>query len=225
MDLQATCSITQVKLNWQHAAGKNYKIQVADSPSGPWTDCVSVTGNYATGWITYNFAAKTGRYIQLLGTARTTPYGYSLYDMQVNGTVTDPNPPDPPTRTNLALGKTATCSSFESGSYTANMAFDGNFATRWSSSFSDPQWIQVDLGATYTIDTVNLYWETSAGKTYKIQIADSPSGPWTDCISVTNGSYGLKIHEFTPKSGRYVRMYGTARTWIYGYSLWEMQVY
>jgi beta-glucanase (GH16 family) len=83
VDLQATCSITQVKLNWQHAAGKNYKIQVADSPSGPWTDCISITNNYTTGWLTHNFAAKTGRYIQLLGTARTTTYGYSLYDMQV----------------------------------------------------------------------------------------------------------------------------------------------
>ena len=226
IDLQATCSITQVKLNWQNAAGKNYKIQVADEPNGPWTDCVSITNNYTTGWITYNFAAKTGRYIQLIGTARTTAYGYSLYDMQVNGTVIDPNHPDPPARTNLALGKTATSSSNESGSYTADKAFDGNFGTRWSSGFSDPQWIYVDLGATYTIDTVKLYWQTSAGKTYTIDTADSPGGPWTTRASVVNGSYGLKIHEFAPVSCRYVRMYGTARTWTtYGYSLWEMEVY
>jgi hypothetical protein len=83
----------------------------------------------------------------------------------------------------------------------------------------------VDLGATYTIDTVKLYWQTSAGKTYQVQTADSASGPWTDRAIVTNGSYGLKIHEFTPVSCRYVRMYGTVRTWIYGYSLYEMEVY
>ncbi len=225
VDLQATCSITQVKLNWQYAAGRNYKIQVSDEPNGPWTDCISVT-NYTYGWLTHNFAAKTGRYIQLLGTARTTAYGYSLYDMQVYGTVIDPNPPAPPTRTNLALGKTATCSSSESGSYPASMAVDGNLATRWSSLFSDPQWICVDLGATYTIDTVKLYWETSAGKEYTIQTApaDSPNS-WTTRATVINGSYGLKIHEFTPVSCRYVRMYGTVRTWQYGYSLYEMEVY
>lgn len=226
VDLQATCSITQVKLHWQYACARDYKIQVADSPGGPWTGCVSITGRPASeGWITHNFSAQTGRYIRVYCTARATAYGYSLYDMQVNGTVIDPNPPAPPTRTNLALGKTATCSSSESGSYTADKAFDGNFATRWSSSFSDPQWIQVDLGATYSISAVNLYWEASAGKDYKIQVADSPGGPWMDCISVTNGSYGLKMHEFAPKSGRYIRMYGTARTWTYGYSLWEMEVY
>jgi hypothetical protein len=226
VDLQATCSITQVKINWQHAAGRDYKIQVSDEPNGPWTDCVSVTYNYVTGWRTYDFLpAKTGRYIQLLGTVRTTAYGYSLYDMQVNGTVIDPNHPDPPARTNLALGKTATCSSVESGLYTADKAFDGNLTSRWSSGFSDPQWICVDLGATYNIDTVKLYWQTSAGKTYTIDTADNPAGPWTTRASVVNGTYGLKIHEFAPVSCRYVRMYGTARTWVYGYSLYEMEVY
>ncbi len=38
-------------------------------------------------------------------------------------------------------------------------AVDGNTGTRWSSAFSDPQWIQVDLGATATIDQVVLNWE------------------------------------------------------------------
>jgi hypothetical protein len=230
IDLQATCSITQVKLKWQNAAGRDYKIQVSDSPYGygPWTDCISVTYNYThDSYLTYNFAAQTGRYIQLIGTARTTAYGYSLYDMQVYGTVIDPNPPAPPARTNLALGKTATSSSTENNdpSLIASKAFDGNYATRWSSAFSDPQWIQVDLGATYTIDTVVLSWQTSAGKTYTVQTADNDTGPWTDRVTATNGSYGLKRHEFTPVSCRYVRMYGTARTTTYGYSLYEMQVY
>jgi len=34
-------------------------------------------------------------------------------------------------------------------------------ATRWSSQFSDPQWIQVDLGTRATIDEVRLNWETA----------------------------------------------------------------
>src|SRR6478752_7933536 len=41
----------------------------------------------------------------------------------------------------------ATASSVESGSFGANLAIDGNPATRWSSAFADPQWLRVDLGA------------------------------------------------------------------------------
>jgi len=70
-----------------------------------------------------------------------------------SNTLTKTNTPAPPTNTptastNLALNKPATSSSNENTSLTPNRAIDGNTGTRWSSAFSDPQWIQVDLGAT-----------------------------------------------------------------------------
>src|SRR5712691_9878050 len=52
---------------------------------------------------------------------------------------------------NVALNKPVTCSSIESGAFPCTAAVDGNLGTRWSSAFSDPQWIQVDLGQTYSI--------------------------------------------------------------------------
>jgi len=48
---------------------------------------------------------------------------------------------------NVALHRTATCSSIEGPSYVCSRAVDGTPATRWSSQFRDPQWISVDLGA------------------------------------------------------------------------------
>src|SRR5918999_1786927 len=47
----------------------------------------------------------------------------------------------------ISQGKPVTASSTESAAYPASAAVDGNTGTRWSSAFSDPQWIQVDLGA------------------------------------------------------------------------------
>ena len=47
----------------------------------------------------------------------------------------------------LSQGKTATASSVENASFPASAAVDGNTGTRWSSAFSDPQWLEVDLGA------------------------------------------------------------------------------
>src|SRR5437899_192376 len=58
--------------------------------------------------------------------------------------------------TNLALNKPATSSSSEGVGYAASLAVDGNAGTRWGSLFADPQWIQIDLGATTSIGRVVL---------------------------------------------------------------------
>src|SRR2546430_8867829 len=52
---------------------------------------------------------------------------------------------------NIAQGKTATASSTENASFPAAYAVDGNTGTRWSSAFSDPQWLEVDLGSSQSI--------------------------------------------------------------------------
>src|SRR5690349_5660954 len=69
----------------------------------------------------------------------------------------------------LSQGKPATASSTENAGTPASAAVDGNTGTRWSSAFSDPQWLQVDLGDTATIDKVVLNWEAAYGTAYQIQ--------------------------------------------------------
>src|SRR6266550_3707172 len=60
--------------------------------------------------------------------------------------------------TNIALNKTATASSTENAGFPASNAVDGNTGTRWSSAFSDPQWLEVDLGSSQSICAVTLNW-------------------------------------------------------------------
>ena len=81
------------------------------------------------------------------------------------------------TGTDLALNKTATASSVENGGTPASAAVDGNTGTRWSSQFSDPQWLQVDLGSTQNICQIGLHWETASGKAYQIQPPCPPPRP------------------------------------------------
>ncbi len=123
----------------------------------------------------------------------------------------------------LSQGKPTTASSTENAGSPASNATDGNTGTRWSSAFSDPQWLQVDLGATDTIDTVVLNWEAASGKSFKIQTSTDGS-TWTDIYSTTTGAGGIQTLAVTG-TGRYVRMYGTVRNTGYGYSLWEFQVF
>lgn len=124
---------------------------------------------------------------------------------------------------NLASNKPAVDSSHEAV-FTPNGAFDGNRDTRWSSLFSDPQWIYVDLEANYNVNGVKLDWEAASAKSYKIQVSTDAEN-WMDVYSNTNGVGGVENITFTPAIGRYVRMYGTTRNTEYGYSLLEFEVY
>jgi hypothetical protein len=123
----------------------------------------------------------------------------------------------------LSQGQPATASSTESAAYPASNAVDGNTGTRWSSAFSDPQWLQVDLGASASITQVVLQWEAAYATAFQIQT--SPDGTnWTTIYSTTTGTGGTQTLNVTG-TGRYVRMYGTARATPYGYSLWEFGVF
>ncbi|SCF13184.1 discoidin domain-containing protein [Micromonospora chokoriensis] len=123
----------------------------------------------------------------------------------------------------LSQGRPVTASSTENAGTPASAAVDGNTGTRWSSAFSDPQWLQVDLGARATISQVNLLWEAAHGRAFQVQTSDNGSS-WTTIYSTTTGTGGTQ-NLTVSGSGRYVRMYGTARGTGYGYSLWEFQVY
>jgi F5/8 type C domain/Putative Ig domain/Beta-1,3-glucanase len=125
--------------------------------------------------------------------------------------------------TDVALNRPATASSQENASFPAASAVDGNLGTRWSSAFSDPQWLEVDLGSTQSICQVVLHWETAYGKAFQIQTS-TDNAAWTSIFSTTIGTGGTQTLNVSG-SGRYIRMYGTARGTQWGYSLWEFQVF
>ncbi len=122
----------------------------------------------------------------------------------------------------LSQGKTATASSTE-GDFNARSAVDSDPGTRWSSAFADPQWIQIDLGASAEITRVVLNWEAAYGRAFRIEVS-SDAQRWTTVHQTATGTGGTQ-NLAVSGSGRYVRMYGTERATPYGYSLWEFQVY
>ena len=122
----------------------------------------------------------------------------------------------------LSQGKPATASTSEGASTPASAAVDGDAGTRWSSTFADPQWLQVDLGSTATISQVVLNWESAYATAYQIQVSDDAAN-WRSVYSTTTATGGVQTLAVSG-TGRYVRMYGTARVGGYGYSLWEFQV-
>ncbi|HWR75223.1 MAG TPA: glycosyl hydrolase, partial [Bacteroidales bacterium] len=124
---------------------------------------------------------------------------------------------------NIALSKPATASSVESASTPASAVNDGNKNSRWSSAFSDPQWIRIDLQAVYNLTGARIFWEAAAAKSFEIQISNN-ANTWTRVFSTTGGDGGTDNFSFTG-AARYIRMLSTSRTTQYGNSIYEFEVF
>ena len=217
IDLGSTQSICQVVLQWETASGKAYQIQTSPDAAN-WTTIYSTTTGPG-GTETLNVSGS-GRYIRMYGTQRNTGYGYSLWEFQVfgagstgGGSCSDPN---------IAAYQPVQASSYVGGN-APGAALDGRSTTRWESQYSDPQWLQVDLGGAATISCIVLNWENAYATAYQIQTSNDAQN-WTSIYSTTTGKGGIETLSVTGV-GRYVRFYGTTRATGYGYSLWEFEVH
>ena len=209
-NLGATANSTQVVLNWSISAGAtNYNVKCSTTNGGPYTPIASLPATTYT---------NTGLTIG-------TTYYYVVSAVNAAGTSSNSVPVGVTTAfppVNLALNKPVTVSSTQSG-YPGSNAVDGNLTTRWASAWSDPQWIYVDLQGTYDLTEVQLNWESAYGSNYLIQVS-SDAANWTTIYSMTNGAGGIEDWTGLSGTGRYVRMFGTARGTGYGYSLYEFAV-
>ncbi|MGB3437615.1 MAG: discoidin domain-containing protein [Actinophytocola sp.] len=214
VDLGASASVCQVVLNWEAAYATAFQLQVS-SDAATWSTVYSTTTG--TGGTQTLNVTGTGRYVRVLGTARATGYGYSLWDFGIHTTGDAGGDPGPV----ISRFKKVAASSYEGGNAPA-AALDGRTTTRWSSLASDPQWLQVDLGGRATITGVTLNWEAAYATGYRIEVSDD-AATWTPVYSTTTGRGGVE-NLAVSGTGRYVRMYGTARATGYGYSLWEFEI-
>jgi alpha-L-fucosidase 2 len=84
IDLGGSHQITDVKLYWEAAAGKDYDIAVSADGQN-WTTVAAVTGNTQAGWFDYPGLTAQGRYVRLDCLTRLTSNGFSLWEFQVFG--------------------------------------------------------------------------------------------------------------------------------------------
>jgi len=210
--LSATAGGTQVALSWATSSGAtNYSVKSSTTNGGPYTTIASTA---ATSYTNTGLANGTTYYYVV---SAANSFGEGSNSVQISATTTVPSP-------NLALSKPVTVSSVENAGLSGPKGVDGNTTTRWSSAFSDPQWIYVDLQATVDINRVKLHWEAAYGKSYQIQVS-SNAVDWTTVYSTTTSTGGVQNLTGLSGTGRYVRMHGTVRSGIYGYSLYEFEVY
>nr|AAU82839.1 chitosanase-glucanase [uncultured archaeon GZfos1D1]QNO48786.1 hypothetical protein BEOMFINI_00025 [Methanosarcinales archaeon ANME-2c ERB4] len=201
--------VNKVILEWETAYGKEYEILVSVDGVN-WTE-VYCTTNGDGGIDEIFFNTVNAHYVKMLGIQRGTNYGYSLWEFETynSGDV-------------LSIID-ANASSVGGPGLEPENVFDGDLNTRWSSNWTDDEWIYVDLGEVRTFNTVELVWEAAYGKAYEIQISDDCTN-WTPVWNVTNGDGGTDILYVGCNSARYVKMKGIERGTEWGYSLLEFKV-
>ncbi|CAK4195625.1 unnamed protein product [Aphanomyces euteiches] len=138
---------------------------------------------------------------------------------------TPPQEPDTEGLINISRGKEARASSSESEDHLAKFAVDGNDETRFASKDSDPQWLEVDLGALHQVCHVSILWEAAFAQEYEIQLSKDRV-EWTTGASVEiirKGWVKTKLPESSEAC--FVRMYGISRGTDWGYSIYHFNVY
>ncbi|WP_196803028.1 glycosyl hydrolase [Butyrivibrio sp. MC2013] len=125
---------------------------------------------------------------------------------------------------NIAYMRTATASSQESSSYSADKAVDANGETRWASSFADNQNLIIDLWQATTVSSVKIAWEAAYAASYQIQVSNDYNS-WTTVYSNYNGTGGTETINFDPVSARYVKLYCIHRATSWGFSVYEFEIY
>lgn len=131
--------------------------------------------------------------------------------------------------------------------YDSDRAFDNSLETRWTSTAEDGDdaWVQVDLGGNYALSKIQLNWDTSYARQFKLQVSDTgEDGSWTDIYTQPawtpefEDSHAVQtITNFEPNKpadggeparteGRYIRLQGVERAVAdSGISLWMFEVF
>ena len=137
---------------------------------------------------------------------------------------------------NVAYNRTVNVSnSFNTNEYNKpDFLTDGNlekgYQTACASSnkdnpYEDPQTWSMDLGRSYEINKVVLYWENAAAKKYKIYVSENKTD-WMEVASEEAGEKGRFKYDFAPTNARYVKIELEERTMeIYGYCMYEWQIF
>jgi len=230
VDLGSATAVNQIVLQLPSGWGaRTETLSVQGSTDGTnFSTIVASTGyNFDgnTNTVSIGFGQTTDRFVRLNVTANTGWPAAQVAEFQVFGpTAASPN---------LALNQPATASSFTQNLVASN-ANDGNQGTYWESTNNVfPQWWQVDLGASVSINKLVLQLPTAnwGARTETLSVLDStdntnfttllPSAAY-NFDGVTNT---VTINLTAATTTRFVRLNFTANTGWPAAQLSEVQIF
>ena len=236
-------TITGFKVFYEKDNIKDYVIETSDNGT-EWTERVDITGNTALEPEHQLADAVTAQYVRLrvtkYGEAVSNWYNVGVREFEVYGHMpadAGSNVVTLPEGTNIARqsGVIASASNVESGtSFNADKARDGDKTSknsRWATNIGvkNPT-ITYNLGATYNVGSVILYWESNNPDKWHVQTSMDGT-QWTTQKSfegkLTSGAPIQTVNFDSVVQARYVRV------WVEKYSsdfwnnvaMYEFEVY
>ena len=125
---------------------------------------------------------------------------------------------------NIARNRPVTVSSVSADAGMPEAITDGNDMSRWSSEYSDDQWIRIDLEEPRRFSEIVLKWEEAHAASYIIEVSED-AATWRNVYEAHQSEGGVERIKLQPLTARYIRVVGTKRATPWGYSLYEVEVY
>ena len=228
VDLGSSTQINQVVLQIPTGWGartETLSVQGSTDNSNFTTIVASAGYNFDgnSNTVTINFGQTATRYLRLNVTANTGWPAGQISEFQVYGPTT--------TSANLALNRT-TSESSHTQTYASSNVTDGNQATYWESNNNAfPQWVQVDLGSSVSINKLVVKlpsgWGTRS-ETFSVQGSIDNSN-FTTLVASASYTFDGSANTVTVTLGttttRYVRLNITANSVQPGGQVSELEVY
>jgi hypothetical protein len=228
VDLGSSQPVSTVRLWWEAAFAKTYKIQLSDD-GATWRDAYTTPSGGSDGGLdVIKLDNATARFVRMQTLTRALDYGPSIWEFEIFADRLVADAPSIPTgQANLALGRPTTADSVYNNNATivASKATDGSGSTKWSSARATSEhWLQVDLGGLEPVSRAVVKWEAGTSKDYRIE-GSVDGTTWLPMVTVNTAQSSLThVHEFAPTDVRYVRLSGIPST-QYGLNIWEFELY
>jgi hypothetical protein len=222
-----TASVPQmgtVLLKITGGGGTTYNISASAGSGGSISPSGTVSVNSGSNQA-FSISASSGYAISQVavdGTNQGAVSGYTFSNVVAAHTISASFSTTGGGGSNLAIGKTASASSFYSAGYEASQANDANAGTRWNASGTDGvgAWLQIDFGTNTTINHTVLseYGDRITG--YRIEYYN---GSWQTAYTGTTIGSTPHTDNFTAVTGTKARLYVTAADNCP--TIWEFEIY
>lgn len=228
VDLGSVQPVATVRLRWEAAFAKKYRIQLSDDGT-TWRDAYLTPDAGSDGGVdTIVLEGESARFVRMQTIQRALDYGPSLWEFEVFAdTAVADAPAGQSGRVNLALDRPATADSVHNDNATivASKATDGSLSTKWSSARQNTEhWLQVDLGEVRSVSQAVVHWETGTSNDYRLEGSEDGT-TWVELARVQTAQPTLEhVHDFATAEVRYVRVTGLPAT-QYGLNIWELELY
>lgn len=121
----------------------------------------------------------------------------------------------------------AEASTYETGyMHPPKYAIDEHLTSRWSSRYSDDQWLILDLGKAQSFERLYLVWELAHAEEYAV-LTSSDKKKWKPLHRERKGDGFVDVVDARAKA-RYIKIQGVRRARVggevYGYSLFDVAV-